>query len=263
MGIATQYVKTSVTPFLQSLLVDHVLRVVDAPMLDLSTDPAEVNTVNDSGTMPDFRSTDDVSTKKRAEPVNLPSGQGIWTVTRFCSTTRQAEPCIYSVSIWIIKQPRLTCRSAGIASPDEGAARSAISLRTYHAVYNPAARSGSLAGSSNQIPRRHGRGIDSGRREERDPPVHPSSYNVRAHVDLACDCANRVEHPKCTASASQARWRRCEDETWRPSPISSFTSLSKTLFPPTTTLCGRRLRSTFGQRVLHSGIGFWMVRAFG
>jgi len=43
MGIATQYVKTSVTPFLQSLLVDHVLRVINAPMLDLSTDPAEVS----------------------------------------------------------------------------------------------------------------------------------------------------------------------------------------------------------------------------
>lgn len=103
MGIATQYVKTSVTPFLQSLLVDHVLRVVDAPMLDLSTDPAEVSIDNDTETAPDSRYTDDASTKKRAEPVYHPSGQEIWTVTKYCSTTRQAEPCTFSVSILTVK----------------------------------------------------------------------------------------------------------------------------------------------------------------
>lgn len=42
-SITTQYVKPTLTPYLQDVLYNHVIRIVDAPMLDLSTDPAEVS----------------------------------------------------------------------------------------------------------------------------------------------------------------------------------------------------------------------------
>ena len=41
-SVATQYIKPTVTPYLQRLLHEHIIRVVDAPDLDLTTDPADV-----------------------------------------------------------------------------------------------------------------------------------------------------------------------------------------------------------------------------
>jgi hypothetical protein len=42
MSITTQYVKESITPFLQDMLYGFVVRIAESPHLDLSTDPAEV-----------------------------------------------------------------------------------------------------------------------------------------------------------------------------------------------------------------------------
>lgn len=43
MSITTQYVKESITPFLQDMLYGFIVRIAESPHLDLSTDPAEVS----------------------------------------------------------------------------------------------------------------------------------------------------------------------------------------------------------------------------
>ncbi|KAK4688659.1 Ras GTPase-activating-like protein IQGAP2/3, partial [Tremellales sp. Uapishka_1] len=41
-GVAAQYMRPKLTPYLQKFLTEHVMRVVDAPDLDLCTDPVEI-----------------------------------------------------------------------------------------------------------------------------------------------------------------------------------------------------------------------------
>jgi Ras GTPase-activating-like protein IQGAP2/3 len=43
VSIASQYTKPILTPYLQSVMFSHIIRIVEAPMLDLSTDPTEVS----------------------------------------------------------------------------------------------------------------------------------------------------------------------------------------------------------------------------
>ncbi|OCF36552.1 IQ domain-containing GTPase activating protein [Kwoniella heveanensis BCC8398] len=42
ISVAAQYIKPSVTPYIQDVLYDHVMRVVNAPDLDLCTDPVKI-----------------------------------------------------------------------------------------------------------------------------------------------------------------------------------------------------------------------------
>lgn len=52
MSLASQYIRPTITPLLQGFLTDHVMRVVTAPHLDLTTDPAEIyrRLINDEET---------------------------------------------------------------------------------------------------------------------------------------------------------------------------------------------------------------------
>ena len=43
ISVATQHIRPHVTPYLQGVLTEHVMRVVEAAELDLSTDPSEVS----------------------------------------------------------------------------------------------------------------------------------------------------------------------------------------------------------------------------
>lgn len=46
ISVATQYIRPKVTPCLQELLTEHVMRVVEATELDLCTDPGEVSDID-------------------------------------------------------------------------------------------------------------------------------------------------------------------------------------------------------------------------
>lgn len=42
ISVATQYLRPHLTPYIQDVLKEHVMRVVEAAELDLTTDPGEV-----------------------------------------------------------------------------------------------------------------------------------------------------------------------------------------------------------------------------
>lgn len=43
ISLAAQYIRPNVTPYLQEVLTTHVMRVVEAANLDLTTDPGDVS----------------------------------------------------------------------------------------------------------------------------------------------------------------------------------------------------------------------------
>lgn len=42
MPVTAQYIKPSLTPYIHDVIAPHVMRIVDAPELDLCTDPVRV-----------------------------------------------------------------------------------------------------------------------------------------------------------------------------------------------------------------------------
>lgn len=98
--IASRYIKPSLTDYVQLALEKNVMRFVQAPELDLCTDPVEVSLLEiRSVTKLTGSYIIDLSTLKRLTVAWLLQDLGTWTPIRSCRLMRMLVPSTSSVSL--------------------------------------------------------------------------------------------------------------------------------------------------------------------